>query len=102
MLTPQRLLPRFLYVYVRVPILPIPLVFFIPTLGLEGLAYLAGRVTGRWNREAAYYLEQARIGLRLIRRQGAFTMVDVELGEIPSGIPLRSFRGPVRVKIGQW
>lgn len=105
-LTPQRLLPRFLYVFMRVPMIPIPIFVFIPTLVLEGLVYLAEAIAGRWSREAGYYLEQARAGLRLIRHQGPFTVVDLEVQDIArfqvSGSPLGGFRGPVRVKIGQW
>lgn len=109
-LTLQRLLPRFLYVFVRVPMIPIPIFLFIPTLMLEGLVYLAEAVAGRWSREAGYYLEQARAGLRLIRYQGPFTVVDLEVQDIAhfqaggssSGTPLGGFRGPVRIKIGQW
>ncbi|MER3443263.1 MAG: hypothetical protein C4333_03715 [Meiothermus sp.] len=99
-LTPQRLLPRFLYVYVRVPVLPIPVVFFIPTLVFEGLVYLAEALAGRWSQGAAYYLEQARTGLRLIRHQGPFTVVDVELQDV--GRFQAGLRGPARVKVGQW
>jgi hypothetical protein len=98
-LNPQRLLPRFLYVWVRVPVVPVPIFLFIPTLALEGLAYLAGWVARRWSREAAYYLEQARVGLRLIRHQGAFTLVELEVQDVArfSG----GFSGPVRVRVGQ-
>lgn len=104
-LTLQRLLPRFLYVYVRVPVIPIPVVLFIPTLVLEGLVYLAEALAGRWGRDAAHYLERARTGLRLIRHQGPFTVIDVELQDVArfqaGGAPL-GLRGPVRVKVGQW
>lgn len=105
-LTLQRLLPRFLYVWVRVSVIPIPVVLFIPTLVLEGLVYLAEAVARHWSRDAGYYLEQARTGLRLIRHQGPFTVLDVELQDIgrfqAGGAPLGGLRGPVRVKVGQW
>ncbi|RIH82058.1 hypothetical protein Mterra_02826 [Calidithermus terrae] len=104
--TLQRLLPRFLYVYVRGPVIPIPVVLFIPTLVLEGLVYLAEALAGRWSQGAAYYLEQARTGLRLIRHQGPLTVVDVELQDVArfqaGGASLGGPRGPVRVKVGQW
>lgn len=98
--TLQRLLPRFLYVWVRVPMFPIPIFLFIPTLVLEGLVYLAGRVAGRWSHDGRYYLEQAHTALRLIRHQGPFTVVDLEVQDVArfGG----AFGGLVRVRIGQW
>lgn len=45
-----RLLPRFLYVLVWLPRIPIPILVFIPTLVLEGLAYLAEALARRWSR----------------------------------------------------
>jgi hypothetical protein len=89
-----RLLPRFLYVLVWLPRIPIPILVFIPTLVLEGLAYLAEALARRWSREVGYSLEQVRTGLGLIRHQGPFTLVEVELREVGP-------RALVRLKIGQ-
>lgn len=99
----QTLLPRFLYVRVDVPVIPIPILLFMPTIVVEGLVSLAdGIVSPRLDKDGRMALEAAKQAVHMIRQQGPMVLVDVEVKDGSRLSDERFLQGPIKVKVGQW
>lgn len=97
--------PRFLYVYARVPAFPLPILIFLPTVVVEGIASLVLHWVSKDKRpEERAVLLKALEGIRLIRHLGRVMLVDVEVKDVArlAQTDNRWLSGAVRVKIGQW
>lgn len=98
----QALLPRFLYLRVDVPVIPIPILLFVPTILAEGLVGLAQGIAGpKLDKDGRMALEAARQAVRTIRRQGPMVLVDVQVRD-GSRLSNERLQGPIRVRLGQW
>lgn len=97
--------PRFLYVYARVPVFPLPILIFLPSIVAEGIAGLVLHwVSKDKGPEERAVLLKALEGIRLVRHMGRVMLVDVEVKDVARLAQTDNcwLSGPVRVRIGQW
>ena len=98
----QRMLPRFLYLWVDLPLariyprarrgMHLPIILIMPTLLVEAVLFFGLRLSHRWlGPDTRQALGAAYQGIRLLRRQGPVQLID-----------LRIASEQIRVRGGQW